>query len=336
MSGRYWLLVIALGGCLSGIPLDAKQASAEPEDLEWVEVRSPAVKEDTTDQPNTDQRGTPQFPLQVRIVEDPDEAESGRRREANSDQREQDDLIEQRRSADAATRSADSAEWQEYLSAWQIILAGVGTAAFLYSLGLTRQANAAALEGVAIAQRSLVASQRPWLSVSVSLISDLKIKNEEGRISILFEVKNHGTSPAIGVHIDAEFIDMFPVADSSIESRNRLLKNARAGSAQRHGLLGRQIFPGESIPSIRSMPLRKDNDLPEKVSALGSFNSTLIAAISYKSIFDEEILITEVRRTLGQRRDDNPGLFVGINIEDGVVRQDRLILAHTLGDGTLN
>lgn len=173
MSGRYWMLVIALGGCLSGNFLDAKQASAEPEDLEWVEIRRPAIEEDTSTQSETEQRGTPQFPLQVEIIEDPEDAERSRRREADSYQREQDDLIEQRRSADAATRSAGSAERQEDLTLWQVILAAIGTIAFLYTLKLSRHANASAVKAAEAAERAVEVAQgtaktelRAYLSLS--------------------------------------------------------------------------------------------------------------------------------------------------------------------------
>lgn len=81
------------------------------------------------------------FSLPVRIVEEPEDAERAKTREANSDSREQRDL--------AAQESMANSTEEILLVSWaQIILGVVGTSALLYSLSLNRKATIASIQGV--------------------------------------------------------------------------------------------------------------------------------------------------------------------------------------------
>ena len=93
------------------------------------------------------------------------------------------------------------------------MVAIVGTIFLLRSLRYSREqtkaatkAAEAAIEANKLNQRILIADQRAWLAPkSIQIISSLTWNREqrEGRISLLFQFRNTGRTPAKGAWIDA-------------------------------------------------------------------------------------------------------------------------------------
>jgi hypothetical protein len=245
------------------------------------------------------------------------------------------DLLAQQDMAQS-TREMSIAAWVSVILS--LIAVGLIWFTMRYTAAAAEYAREAAKgtnEAVTVARQTLIASQRPWLSVTVHLVSDLHIADRQGRIDVHFEVQNHGHSPATGVYIEPAFIDMFPITDASKEERDHLLDNAKSGSAQKHGLIGQQIFPRNTIKTVRTMHLRK-NERPGFLSEANNyFNPTLIIFVSYASTLDDKILITEMRKSLWQSRDDAPHLSGSISTEDQIVPRGKLMLTSDSGDGKL-
>jgi len=135
-------------------------------------------------------------PLAVVIVEDDAAAEARKRREAEAEQREKDDLVAQQgmniatQAMNEATQSMKRAAW------WSFGAIAVGTALLIVTLHLTRQANKSARDAVAATREVGKAQVMAYLSIkeSKAFIDD--------RDGIIFSVtvKNFGQSPARDAH----------------------------------------------------------------------------------------------------------------------------------------
>ena len=124
--------------------------------------------------------GTPK-PLAVTIVESPEHAESGEAREAKSNKHDDRDL-------DAQIRAANAAENQIYPAWLAAILSAVGTFLIVWTLFLTRRANAISRD-----------ASRAWLSINVSDTGKFWLSFEDLDFHFDLILENHGAAPALNV-----------------------------------------------------------------------------------------------------------------------------------------
>ena len=117
-------------------------------------------------------------PLAVTIVESSEEAKTGEARQAKGDEHDARDL-------DAQIRAADAAEKQIAPSWLAAILSTFGTLLIIWTLALTRKANAISRD-----------ANRAWLSISVSDTGKFWINAEELEFYFDVTLQNHGDSPA--------------------------------------------------------------------------------------------------------------------------------------------
>ena len=167
MPRGYRLLVASFGLILGG---------QSPSAL-GVPSPSPPPKEQAA-QPARDRDGNPK-PLAVTIVEGPEQAKSGEAREAESDKHDARDL-------DAQIRAADAAEKQIFPAWLAAILSAVGTFLIVWTLLLTRRANAISRD-----------ASRAWLSITVSESGKFWLSAD--KLEFYFDniLENHGDAPAI-------------------------------------------------------------------------------------------------------------------------------------------
>ncbi len=167
MLRGYRLLFVAIGLVLGG---QAPRAQGVPS-------ASPAPKEQTA-QPTRGPDGKPK-PLAVTIFESPEQAKASEGRETESDKHDARDL-------DAQIRAANATEKQIVPSWLAAILSAVGTVLIVWTLFLTRRANAISRD-----------ASRAWLSVTVSETGKFWLNAE--KLEFYFDniLENHGDSPAI-------------------------------------------------------------------------------------------------------------------------------------------
>jgi hypothetical protein len=134
----------------------------------------------------------------VRIVESPEDAEDRRNREKKSDQHETDDLAAQRKAADAAERSATTAEGQIIPTWIQAAVAIVGTIALLVTIAFSIKATNAAVQSSNIAEEALadarVNAKRQLRAYLTSRGATLNYK--DGLLTGSVEITNSGQTPA--------------------------------------------------------------------------------------------------------------------------------------------
>jgi hypothetical protein len=193
----------------------------------------------------------------------------------------------------------------------------------------------AAKKSADIAESTLIATNRPWVSVDISIGSNL-VYDDEGnaRVIIKFVLKNVGSSPAANVWIDGEIVPVFGDSgpfQKAISERNK----ARAAGL---GNLGVTLFPGETQTHAHNLPISRASikEYMEKMAAdigeeaakkIGmSFLATLVGCVDYKFTFAEGHHQTGFILDLRKRDLTNPNLALHFDIAEGTIPAERLWL----------
>jgi hypothetical protein len=148
MSFRTWMFAVAIG-LIAGLLQAQEQAESAQDD--------PAAQQEAT-------QSLP-IPLPVQIIEDDESANARQRREAETDQRDKDDLVAQQgmnaatQAMNEATQSMKRAAW------WSVVIVGIGTFLLVWTLCLTRSANKAAQDAVSVTRQIGEAQVRGYLAL---------------------------------------------------------------------------------------------------------------------------------------------------------------------------
>jgi hypothetical protein len=108
----------------------------------------------------------------------------------------------------------------------------------------TDAANAAK-KSAEVAEKTLFAIHRPWISVKLQVGSELQFNEREATINIVAKMKNIGNSPAISTFINTTIFPLSPKRNW----RNEQQKVLDGTNRMKIGpdLIGYTIFPGEEI-----------------------------------------------------------------------------------------
>lgn len=217
-----------------------------------------------------------------------------------------------------------------------LFLAGVGQGVFLYRADqATHIAADAAKQSADVAEKTLVATNRPWISVGISIGSDLTYDTQgDARVVINFVLKNVGNSPAANVQILSEIPVVFGDArpfQKAISDREKL-RPAGLGN------LGVTLFPGETQTHARNLPISRvsieefrrnmiaDNGWPEDMPM--AFLPTLVGCVDYKFTFAEGHHQTGFILELRKRDVANPNLALNFDVQEGAIPAHRLWLTQ--------
>ncbi|MCY0149772.1 hypothetical protein OEG84_19180 [Hoeflea sp. G2-23] len=176
MSKRYWIIFIAFG--LAALTSEAKAQYPVPSTAD-----RPPIENGGDQSAREYDRTTGQFAIPIIIIEDAENAERAERREADSDQRERDDLTAQQSMAESTERIV-------FISWWQLGLATAGTILVFGSLGAAFWANWIARD---TAKRQL----RAYVAVPGGVLSPVKDSKTKLRYDI--RIENTGQTPAYNV-----------------------------------------------------------------------------------------------------------------------------------------
>jgi hypothetical protein len=146
---------------------------------------------------------------------------------------------------------------------------------------------------IVVAKNAYIASERPWVTVTPTLSSDL-VKEEHGiNFGVDYAVKNVGNSPALNVHVVYEVVTLKVAQDQYSGARQRTDQIGESGAGEHMGV---QLFPSEQQIIRWKSPLTNDeiekghNDWSRKNGYLPSFS--IIGSVFYQSAFDAEIYRT--------------------------------------------
>jgi len=130
--------------------------------------------------------------LQVQVVKTVAEEDADRRKDQLNDERSAADLLAQQ-------SMAESARWQLALTAFSAVVGLGGLWALLISLKHTREATKAATQSARIAEETMLAGKRAWISLKVSKGPTISIVGRNVEIELAFKVTNEGHSPAVAL-----------------------------------------------------------------------------------------------------------------------------------------
>jgi hypothetical protein len=153
----------------------------------------------------------------------------------------------------------------------------------------TKSADAAK-DSADIAKKTLIATQRPWLSVNLEIGSGLVFDDQGCRIVIKFRIKNVGNSPAVAVHIWSEI-----VLNNEITNQKRvcaLYGKDQIDLTQTFG--GDIIFPNDEITYGINLPITRAaidqarNEIAEahNIPVDNFISPSVVGCVSYRFAFD--------------------------------------------------
>lgn len=131
--------------------------------------------------------------IRVDIIEDQAAAEVRQRREAEARQREIDDLVAQQGMNDATQAMNDATQRMALYSLVSTIFVGIGTILLFATLYLTREANRAAQEAVAVTSEIGRRQLRAYVLPTKCSIADFQVGKHP---KIVFRPTNSGQTPA--------------------------------------------------------------------------------------------------------------------------------------------
>lgn len=237
--------------------------------------------------------------------------------------------------------------WRQLCVQWTMVgITGAATVAAIISLAFlkeTLEANKisadAARKSVELADRSLSAVDRPWLSVRFEIGSDLKFSSEGGRITIVFAVKNIGKSPALHADVYAEFRMISPRSDF-VEEHLKTCARTKPPLTPDTPAAGFSLFPDEQLVISHSLPISHDDmqkarltfeDIYKDDGPLGPvwFNPILFGCVTYRFASDGSYHQTPFIADIF-RIDHRPNSRMGIDPSKGDLPARMLRLEHSI------
>ena len=178
-----------------------------------------------------------------------------------------------------------------------------------------------------IMENTLLASQRPWISVDYTIGSDLKFSPEEGRIIVRFNMKNVGTSPAVGVAINAAFQLLSPHHGDMLAEQGKICASGRANLRPGEFSAGDTLFPGQerlweiNLPISRADMERSWADMAEthKHKPGTTISPVLVGCASYRSTLNGKVHKTRFIASLSKMDPTNGRIRFSIDRSDGNV-----------------
>lgn len=194
MSFRTWIIAIAFG-------LIASLGQAQEQ------TQSPGGQAESEQTPT---EALP-LPFPVEIVEDQSATDARESREEEARQREIEDLVAQQGMNAATQAMNDATQRMAEYAFWSTVMVGIGTALLFVTLGLTWQANRAAVKAVEITEQIGLDQLRPWMlgrGVTFFPNTDLTVGGKMFPEAMTFRANWHNTgqAPAIKTRVDIDFV----------------------------------------------------------------------------------------------------------------------------------
>ena len=144
-----------------------------------------------------------------------------------------------------------------------------------------------------IMKDQILADNRPWVSVDISITDDLEFGTPMGSLGLMYLMKNHGRSPAVGVYISSTVYLWRPGGKEIVAEQSRWCEMARQDPTM-NSIGGETLFPDQerSNPIIFSVSKGAiDNSLYLLPSGMLSewISPFIVGCISYRFTFDNSL-----------------------------------------------
>ncbi len=207
-----------------------------------------------------------------------------------------------------------------------------------------RIATEAATKSADVAQKTLVATQRPWVSVRLSLGGEVKFDQRGVSTPIVLRMKNVGNSPAIGIWIDAEPVLSFGMEGEVINKQRSILANLRKTHQPGAPGYGHMLFPGEDFVDNISFQISREkikeyqtrmaksygHDFgkppPSDLNSVFPILPDIVGCVFYEFSFDESVHKTGFIAELYRTDPLHPNVRRGIGLDAGGTPANSLTL----------
>ena len=180
---------------------------------------------------------------------------------------------------------------------------------------IARQTKAAedAAETALLNTKAFIHSQRPWISIGISLESELLYDEQGAHITIGIAVQNVGQVPAMGVWINPAFFVPASAKHDVREERKRL-----CGEIAKTTEIGLVLFPGQPITQrFRITANASEIDaycrsiFGDKAAEADMFSAYIIPVVGYRTAIDKDVCyFTAAIYELGRREPNISAFFV--------------------------
>jgi hypothetical protein len=200
-----------------------------------------------------------------------------------------------------------------------------------------KQSIAAAKEANNVAERAMIAGQRPWIHVDVSLDGGMVFDDQgNATIPLLFILKNIGRSPATSVRVNTYFFLESPHHSQPLVQYRKFCEIVRD---PKYDMMSHTLFPDEKPRQIRlfvsigSSQFNEHRKSWEQVTGYEwrHFAPHLIGCVSYAIPFDDRqhqtgFMAQLKRRLIGQREPLQWGMF---NLDERTVPNTEMRLFYS-------
>lgn len=162
-----------------------------------------------------------------------------------------------------------------------------------HSITQARATAIAAKKSADVAEKTLVATQRPWIGFKSFWIAEpLTFDVNGARISVTYELENTGNSPAESININVLTFNM--PSDLSQPGATQAKQIEEIKNRPPHPLLrtGYVLFPGQTIQQTITAYVTKDEIEKAAQTPLKFFFPFIIATVEYKFTFDDTKHVT--------------------------------------------
>lgn len=270
MLGGYRYVAVALGLVVPVVSVAGPGVAQTPEGP-GVPHTPPPIEGSSQPKADSSQRVPEYPPFNVRVLDNPGDAEHTKEREAKSDQHDASDLEAQWEAAHSARESSKAAYEQASAAWWQVIFTAIGTGLLVWNLWETRRSADAASAQVRLMQEE----QRTWLQVvSLEAIENAVETDRTIHIPVQALVKNIGKSPALETRV--AFVP-FPFTTSH-DQLPALVREARKAANWDFGQSQWTVSPGDTMNAWKVVEISRD--------ALGdsaSFQLFVLVVVEYQT-----------------------------------------------------
>ena len=184
---------------------------------------------------------------------------------------------------------------------------------------LSAQAAKAAKDSADTARDTLIATQRPWVGIEVSVGSDLIFNKDGAKFTTSYTLANSGNTPALNVEIVPTFFlfDWGKVSDTNPNVMERqqtrpdnelrkLCRGAVASSERKTSvewLLGDSIFPGKELTSAVTQTIAQaDFEREGRISSSGIALPMIMLCVTYRYPADTKSHYTGVAYIITRKK----------------------------------
>ena len=201
-------------------------------------------------------------------------------------------------------------------------------------------AGASYLASTELAEKSLVAANRPWIKVDI-LVGGPIVYNENGaNITLQYVLKNIGRSPAVNVNVNPRII--FPIISAGIsgrfDERGELMNDINARKNLLSSPFGYSLFPDDSIVQNVTVSISND-DLARATKVIGAIYPSVVGSVSYRMEFDRKVHQTGFIVRIGRADLPRPSTIAknrspaAIWLDEGEVPASDVRLTRSLFEG---